>query len=152
MEEGEDANDGVILDILLYMTHHPDLFHHPNEELMFSRLMMYMTHEPEAIRQLRGEHRSIADFAERLMDDVRARINDLSEPQDDVAAECRQYIDQMHEHMALEESEAFPLCQEHLEAADWEWIETRAKIRETPFARDLARRHVSFYRRILEEA
>jgi hypothetical protein len=56
----------LISDILYYMIHYPDLFHHPRENVIFAHLMKRDLATAQAVEDLARQHRVIAASGKRL--------------------------------------------------------------------------------------
>jgi hemerythrin-like domain-containing protein len=57
-------------DILYYMIHYPDLFHHPREDVIFSRLMERDPSVAQGVEELARQHRVIAESGARLHENL----------------------------------------------------------------------------------
>ncbi len=148
MEQGEEPQYPVMLDILLYMTHHPDLFHHPREELMFARICQRLEQPSELIEQLREEHRINGQRSLKLLDMLRAVVNGSLVSQEELGEACHEYVRGQRLHIAREESGLYRLAEAHLTEEDWESLDVDAEKRANPFADKLRRRYLDFYQEI----
>ena len=54
--QAESPDYELISNILYYMIHYPDLFHHPKEDVIFSRLMKHNSSVTPAVQELARQH------------------------------------------------------------------------------------------------
>ena len=57
---GESPDYQLMTDILDYMTHYPDVFHHPKEDVIFSRLLERDSSIAQSVEELARQHHVIA--------------------------------------------------------------------------------------------
>src|SRR6266705_7130127 len=69
----ESPNYELMLDIMFYMTHYPDVLHHPREDLAFAKIKEREKSTGALVDELSAEHAQLHRTAEHL---VRA-LNDI---------------------------------------------------------------------------
>ncbi len=121
LESGDDDNFDyqIVLGILDYIKYHPDVFHHPLEELIFDRLWRY-SEKQSVIERLQEDHSKLAAQT-RDCQMVFFRWRQEGELWDRTRASelAKNYIDVQRLHIALEEREIFPFAVDALTEADW---------------------------------
>ena len=98
----------LMLDVMYYMTHYPDLFHHPVENLAFDRIAARSPHASALLARLRAQHDVLRRDGEALVAILGDVVNGAIRARDAVEARARSYIACFREHMAAEDSAVFP--------------------------------------------
>lgn len=123
---GESSDYDCLASVMHYMTHYPDVYHHPKEDLIFKRLN---TREPEAkktIDRLYREHEKIiAQGASLLQEFLRLGSRQKQNSSASLRDEVLSYAGSLREHMALEERAVFSLALRQFKASDWAAIDTK---------------------------
>ena len=117
--EGGQPNYELMLDIVTYLHHFSDRFHHPREDLAFARLAR---HDPKmriALNRLRQEHRVIAAAGEDLRRDLTEVIAGTLVARASVEAAAAVFLVYYRHHIAFEDQEVLPRAAELLTAEDW---------------------------------
>jgi len=122
----------LMLDIMYYMTHLPDLVHHPREDLAFARVAERDPKARGVVDELRKEHGQLKESGEMLVKDLEGIVNGAIVTRDHVEAPGRNYIKSFRHHMNREETELFPWVSRILGQADWTAIDTVIQRREDP--------------------
>lgn len=119
-------------DIMRYMTHYPDMHHHPNEELIFSRLAERSPSSHEDIDHLSEEHKKLAQHGLSFLDDLDAVTSGAIIHRDKLAEDAHAYVEMLKSHMRKEEGDVFPLAQALLTEEDWNRLETQIETVRDP--------------------
>ena len=113
----------IMFDIMHYMSHYPDQFHHPRENILYKRLVIKHTQSRALIETLILEHESRAQKGKAILDllkelkqkdngDLRRRLSFRSED----------YLILHKSHVDLEENKVLPRINEFLSEEDWHSI------------------------------
>jgi hemerythrin-like domain-containing protein len=109
----------LMREIVYYLRHFPDRYHHPREDVAFARLV---AREPDLvlpINRLLQEHRVIAMAGEELL----KCLNDVSKAslvaRANIEAAAATYIVYYRHHLAKEEKEILPRAAQLLTQEDW---------------------------------
>ncbi|MFT4519802.1 MAG: hemerythrin-like domain-containing protein [Halioglobus sp.] len=118
LEKGELVDSHVVYEIMDYVTTWPDRFHHPREDLIYSRVAEKNAAAADEVDTLQRDHDHTAKSGRAMLRDiVQWRNGKLEETL--VIKNGRKYIDHIHEHMRLEEQLVFPHIEAELTVADW---------------------------------
>lgn len=148
-----DANFELMQDSMLYMTHYPDRFHHPKEDLIFARLGIRDDSARPHVYVLLEEHRTLAEKGLQFLEILRGIGNRGPTPREKLAAAGRDYIGGQRLHMAAEEGHLFSLAREHLLEQDWAEIDKRLEHRADPlFGKVVEGKYRALYEHILRES
>ena len=122
VEQGEDVDAHVLYESLHYMTHFPDAFHHPREDLVYQRAGELDSGLADSVDTLQREHDYVAKQGEETLRGLqRWQQGEIG------AAEAiepvREYIDTIYQHMNVEEQVVFPQIEKLLTEEDWRELE-----------------------------
>lgn len=116
---GERPDYDLMLDVLYYMTHYPDRFHHPIEDLAFARLAERDSNTRPAVEELARQHRVIAESGSRFLDNLDAALAGAMLERESVEAPGLEYVVFYRNHMKMEERDLFPIARTLLRDDDW---------------------------------
>ena len=131
LEAGEPVDGQVLYESLHYMTHYPDAFHHPREDLVYQRAGEIDGKLADSVDTLQREHDYLTGVGEKALaavDSWQASGGDFSP----VEAAVRGYIDTMYRHMSAEESLVFPEIERVLSPEDWAMLEQDDSLAPAP--------------------
>jgi hemerythrin-like domain-containing protein len=137
-QQGGDPNYELMLDVVYYMIHYPDLAHHPAEDIVFSRVAERAPRVSLLIDDLHQEHQRIADAGQRLQEQLEAVLTGAVLRRAEVEQSALRYIEYLRHNMQIEEKSLFPLVRRVLGEADWAWINARLPKRADPLFGDRA--------------
>jgi hemerythrin-like domain-containing protein len=117
--KGESPDYELMLDIMFYMTHYPDLQHHPKEDLAFARIGAREPSVRATIDDLSAQHGRLKAIGEELVHALDDVVNGSIESRMQVEGPGRAYVDLFRHHMRTEETMIMPLAARLLDDADW---------------------------------
>ena len=115
---GEPDYD-LVRDIMLYVTEYPDVVHHPKEDFVYRHLKSLRPEVHAKLERVEKDHQYIEERGLKLKNDIEALSTDASLDRDELVADLRHYMEQLREHMYLEETELFSLADELQHYGDW---------------------------------
>jgi hemerythrin-like domain-containing protein len=122
IEQGEVVDTHVVYEIMDYMVRWPDRFHHPREDLIYSRVAEIDAKAADNVDSLQHEHDDMAKRARAVLKDIEQwRAGDVDGTA--VIKSGRAYIDKLYAHMNTEEKVVFPQIESLLSATDWRELE-----------------------------
>ena len=130
--QDEKPNFQVMADTMYYMTHYPDLFHHPREELVFTRLEKRSAEAARLIKELRYEHQLLTESGSDLYDSINQAISDQPVERELLVTKAHGYSAMLLDHMRKEDAGIFPLAQVLLAPEDWIAINEEMDIPSDP--------------------
>jgi hemerythrin-like domain-containing protein len=113
----------LIADIISYMSHYADKYHHPKEDLIYDYYMKYRVVDGELPNRLICEHQELRELTEDLSDVLDLILLDAVMPLDVFSDKLERYIKAQWDHLNFEENEVFPVLRAQLTADDWRLIE-----------------------------
>ena len=118
IESGELVDTHVVYEIMDYMVTWPDRFHHPREDLIYTRVAELDVKALDEVDTLLRDHDHTAKRGGEVLKEIeRWRLGELSGAV--VVKSGRAYIDHIYEHMSLEEELVFPHIEAVLTLQDW---------------------------------
>ncbi len=113
----------LLLDAMEYMTHYPDVFHHPKEDVLFRQLMLKAPSLRPLADRLLAEHQALWQAGADFLVSLQAVVDGQILPREEIERRGRDYIALLYRHMQAEEREVFPQALEVLDQHDWEFID-----------------------------
>lgn len=118
IDGGELVDTHVVYEIMDYMVTWPDRFHHPREDVIYSRVAELDPGASDDVDTLQRDHDSTAEIGRSLLRDIeRWRRGEVSGAL--VVNNGRSYIEHIYEHMNIEEKLVFPHIEQTLTLQDW---------------------------------
>ncbi len=150
--KGEAPNYSLMLDVMYYMTHYPDLFHHPKEDLAYARIREREERAAAVVDELMKQHIVLRESGEQLVQRLEGIVNGAGIlAREYVETPGRTYVEYFRRHMHKEETELFPSTV--LRREDWAAIDAAMHDREDPlFGSNVERRYQAVRRQIANEA
>jgi hemerythrin-like domain-containing protein len=137
-DRGDRPDYEVIRAIISYFEVYPEVYHHPQEDLVFAKLR---TRDPAAaakVGDLAREHRKGAErlrSVARAVDIVLADNEVLRQTVDTIV---RDFIEHERRHMMMEDRDFFPAALKALEPQDWTEIASALTSHKDPLFSDAA--------------
>lgn len=144
----------LMLDVMHYMTHYPDMFHHPKEDLVFGKMLERDVSQRKAIEKLEQEHQLLYKKGLELREMLETASSELAMvPRDIVIERGKEYVQLLRSHMSLEEGQVFPLAGDLITDEDSDEIEKRLQSPGDPlFGEAVADAYEMLYKYINDEA
>lgn len=150
---GEKPDYELMLDIMFYMTHYPDVLHHAKEDLAFARIREIDVNLRPTVDELTEQHARLKEFGNalvRALDDI---VNGSITAREHVEVPGRAYIADFRSHMLKEEATILPMAAKLLGDRDWAAIDAAIRHIDDPLSvKDGAERFAALRRQIAREA
>ncbi len=118
-DRGERPDYEVFWAVIAYFQVYPEVYHHPQEDLVFQKLKACEPALAAKIGDLAAEHQSGASCLRRAAHAIETVLMDQEVPRLRVDSAVREFIMNQRRHIAMEESEFFPAAVKALKAQDW---------------------------------
>ena len=150
---GEQPDYALLLDVVHYLRHYPDRFHHPREDVAFARLVERDPAMSIPVARRLQEHRVIAAAGEQFLAVVEAIVEGALIERSAVEAAAATYLVYYRHHLAAEEEHVVPRAGKVLTAEDWAAVAAAAPPGPDPlFGDDSEARYRELRRQIALEA
>src|SRR4030095_7642126 len=100
----------LMLDIMFYMTHYPDVLHHPREDLAFACIRERDKSAAAIVDRLSRQHEHLRKLGENLVIALGDIVNGSIASRASVEAPAREYLSAFRDHMDLEEQKVLPMA------------------------------------------
>jgi hemerythrin-like domain-containing protein len=131
-----------MLDIVDYLNDYPEKFHHPREDIAFSRLVDRDPMLGGTIDHLLHEHRIVATAGTALRSLLSTLLDGSFIARDTVMSTAHLYLGYYRQHIGAEESAVLPAAAQLLTPADWQAVERAVPARvDRLFGDDLDARY-----------
>jgi len=151
--QGEQPDYALLLDLVHYLRHFPDRFHHPREDAAFARLVGRDPAMSLPVARRLQEHRVIAAAGDALLEVLQGIVEGALVERSALETAASTYIVYYRHHLAAEEHYVIPRAGEVLTAQDWAAIAAVAPAGTDPlFGGAADARYGELRRRIASEA
>ena len=151
--QGKNPDYEMMLDIMFYMTHYPDVLHHPREDLAFARILELDASSRPIVDDLAEQHVRLKDFGDVLVRSLESIVGGAITARDRVEVPGRAYIAEFRNHMLKEERTILPLAVKLLSEGDWAAIGAAIRHIDDPlFGPKGQQRYASLRQQIAREA
>lgn len=152
LNTGDTPHYELLADIVYYLTHYPDCYHHPAEDSLFEALCAERPELCGDIAKLHHQHRVIAANGQRLLELLESVIAGGILPRQALLEPATRYLDDYRKHMAHEEAELFPQALRHHAALDAAGLPQPSAVSDPLFGQATAGRFRELHRQIAEYA
>lgn len=151
-QEGEKPDYVLMMDVMQYMTHYPDLFHHPIENLVFTKLTERDSSSRLLVKELMNQHEALAGKGADFLDILRSVVEEQMVSRETLESKGIEYVHMLRRHADVEEGQAFPLAKKHLTEQDWSEIrETMEHMEDPLFGSTVEKQYLALYEYINEQ-
>jgi hemerythrin-like domain-containing protein len=122
----------VIRAIISYFELYPEVYHHPQEDLVFAKLRIRDPAAAAKVGNLALEHQEGAERLRRLAQAVDSVLVDREILRQNVDKIARDFIELERRHVMMEDRDFFPAALKALEPQDWTEISSSLTSHEDP--------------------
>jgi len=146
---GRDPDFELLRDVVYYLHHYADRYHHPRENVAFARLVARDPLIGLVIGRVLQEHRVLENAGESLLKHLGDILEDVVIPRETVEAAAATYLVYYRHHLAAEEAEILPRAARTLKPEDWAAVAAAVPAVPDPlFGDDVAERYRELRRRL----
>lgn len=136
-DRGDRPDYEVIRAVISYFEVYPEVYHHPQEDLVFAKLRERDPAAAAKVGDLAGEHHKGADHLRRVAQAVGYVLADGEVLRQDVDAIVRDFITHERRHMMMEDQYFFPAALKALRPEDWKQIAAAVTSHKDPLFSDV---------------
>jgi hemerythrin-like domain-containing protein len=128
----------VISAVISYFELYPEVYHHPQEDVVFAKLKIRDPAAAAKVGDLAREHQKGAERLRRVAQAVKYVLADGETRRQDVDAIVRDFIEHERRHIMMEDRDFFPAALKALEPQDWTEIASALTNPEDPLFSEAA--------------
>lgn len=132
LKPGKIPDYHLLLEIVDYLTHYPDQFHHPREDLLFAGLLKREKKFQARMDRLEREHETLHFYNDKLFNELTRIVNGRPVNRPEFLRSINRYIAGYKKHLDYESREIFPLAKGTLTPADLEKINAKTRYIDDP--------------------
>jgi len=123
--EGDESNFDLKIEMLDYIEHYAEQYHHPTEEKVNAKAFRKESLQPHKALQERvtREHEALMGMARHFRETLEGVMQGEVLRREEVETRGREFIALQRQHIDLEEQELFPLIADALTEKEWEKLE-----------------------------
>jgi len=137
-DRGDRPDYEVIRAVISYFEVYPEVYHHPQEDLVFAKLKARDPVAAAKVGDLAREHQKGAERLRRVAHAVENVLADRELLRQDVDAIVREFIAHERRHMMMEDRDFFPAARAALKPQDWTEIASAVTAHKDPLFSDAA--------------
>ena len=142
LKSGKIPDYQLLLESIDYLTHFPDRYHHPREDLLFAGLLKQNKTFASHMERLQREHVTLRLHNNRLFAELNAAVEGAPVDRPALMRKLQRYIKGYRQHIAYESSEIFPQAKGSLSAAQLGELDQRTRYLDDPlFGDTISRRY-----------
>ena len=128
----------VIRAIISYFEVYPEVYHHPQEDVVFAKLKLRDPAAAAKVGDLALEHQKGAERLRRVAEAVESVLADREILRQNVDTIVRDFIEYERRHIMMEDRDFFPAALKALEPQDWTEIASTLTNHEDPLFSEAA--------------
>lgn len=129
---GRVPDFSLLLDIVAYLKHFPDRFHHPREDLLFTALLKRDPGFAVQQRRLEKEHRELATLNDQIYQELMEIRAGRPAHVTHLRTQLRAYTNTYREHIRYESRYVFPKAERKLNARELKSLQQKTHYADDP--------------------
>jgi hemerythrin-like domain-containing protein len=131
LEKGDPVDSHILYEVMHYMTHFPDAFHHPREDMVYQCAGELDANIADSVDSLQRDHDYLAGVGGETLEAIDLWREGAATAAD-VLRSGREYVSSLYRHMSTEEKIVFPQIEALLSDADWRELEQEELLTPVP--------------------
>ena len=151
--DGNDPDYELMRDVIHYLHHYADRYHHPREDVAFQRITAREPGLRFMINRLLQEHRVMNAVGETLLNHLNDILEDVVVARATVESAAATYIVYYRHHLQTEETKILPEAVKLLQPEDWAAVAAAVPAVPDPlFGDDVLERYRELRKRVRQVA
>lgn len=122
----------LLLDIVHYLIHYPDEYHHPREDMLFSALLEKDKSFSRKLDRLLREHETLAHYNRELFDDLSRIAAGGKANRPELRERIKRYLSGYRGHIKYESEHVFPMAKGSLSADELARLDEKTRFINDP--------------------
>jgi hemerythrin-like domain-containing protein len=132
LQPGKIPDYHLLFETIDYLTHYPDQFHHPREDLLFAKLLTVDKNFLPDLKRLEREHKTLRAYNDKLFAELKRIAAGRRVDRPELMRNLNRYIDGYRRHIAFESKTVFPKAKGELSAADMRQLQAKTRYIDDP--------------------
>jgi hemerythrin-like domain-containing protein len=132
LKPGKVPDYYLLLEIIDYLTHYPDQYHHPREDLLFSGMLKNDSKFRAKLDRLEREHETLHSFTHELFNELTRVKEGRPVHRPELLRRISGYISGYRKHIDYENRQVFPRARGGLTAADLKKLNAKTRYIDDP--------------------
>jgi hemerythrin-like domain-containing protein len=132
LKPGKIPDYPLLLDIIDYLTHYPDQYHHPREDLLFTTMVRRDDAFKPLLERLEREHRTLQLYNRELFNELTQVAAGRAVNRPELLHSIERYGAAYRQHMDYESREIFPRAKGRLSAAERRKLSDKTRYIDDP--------------------
>lgn len=132
LRKGRVPDYALLLEIVDYLTRFPEQYHHPREDLLFTRMLEKDRGFKKHLVRLEREHKTLASYNASLHGQLKAVIDEKPIDRAELLSTFRNYVRGYRSHIEFESQEIFPRARGKLSKADLKKLSAKTRYIDDP--------------------
>ncbi|MEH6590587.1 MAG: hemerythrin domain-containing protein [Halioglobus sp.] len=132
LKPGKIPDYHLLLDIIDYLTHYPDQFHHPREDLLFAKLLSVNKKFLPDLKRLEREHKTLHVYNDKLFAELKRIASGRRVDRPELMRNLNRYVAGYRQHIAFESKTIFPKAKGELSATDMRELQAKTRYIDDP--------------------
>ena len=137
-DRGDRPDYEVVRAVISYFELYPEVYHHPQEDLVFAKLKLRDPAAAAKVGNLALEHQKGAERLRRVAQAIDSVLTDREVLRQNVDNIVRDFIEHERRHIVMEDRDFFPAALKALEPQDWTEIASAFTSHEDPLFSEAA--------------
>jgi hemerythrin-like domain-containing protein len=132
LKPGKVPDYHLLLEIVDYLKHYPDQYHHPREDLLFTRMLENDSKFSAQLERLQREHQALHRITNELFNELTRIADGRPVDRPELLRSIQRYIDGYRQHMDYENRQVFPRARGKLSAAQLKKLSIKTRYIDDP--------------------
>lgn len=132
LKPGKIPDYDLLLDIVDYLIHYPEVYHHPREDVLFTTMVEHDDEFRPRFERLERDHQTLKRYNHELFQELTAIVAGRAADRRALLRSIERYIAAYRAHMDYEAREIFPRAKGRLSAAEQKQLDDKTRYIDDP--------------------
>ncbi len=138
LQTGKVPDYNLLRDIIDYLTHYPDQYHHPREDMLFSQILDSDSQFQKKLDRLEREHQALHHYTDELFNSLTGIVAGRPVNRPELLQRISRYIEGYRQHMDYENREVFTQASGEISPAQLKELSKQTRFIDDPlFGREV---------------
>jgi monoterpene epsilon-lactone hydrolase len=132
LKPGRIPDYHLLLDIVDYLTHYPDQYHHPREDMLFAKMLSVDKSFKRYLERLEREHKTLRTYNDKLFAEFTRIAAGRRVDRPELLRNLQRYISGYRQHIEFESKRIFPRAKGELSSAELNQLQVKTRYIDDP--------------------